>query len=209
MSWELKVLIATIFSLVVVVIWILLKKKPKQQEVSDETETTSPHKEGEKGKKTSGLGWIVGLIVVALIGWGVWYFVSHNKKAGGPLTNSSGIPVTQSAQYEWYWKLPSGVYMHGRNESAPNERTAEAIPRSDGSIWADLHYMEYGSPETQRIRLWKVSDKMWEGDCDQDRPQEHCRLNLIEVALGVYAGKITWKDGSRDLAEGNCYLKRK
>jgi hypothetical protein len=119
-----------------------------------------------------------------------------------PTANTGMQTVQRTPQGEWYWVLPPGQYINGRNESAPDERTVDIYPQRDGSILAELHYTEYGQPETQRIRIYKVSEKSWKGSADQDNPEEHAKLDLIESSPGVYSGEIKWSEKIK----GKCYL---
>lgn len=165
---------------------------------------------GMKGTAGSWTRWVVALVLITIIAiTGPWlYKTSSERQAGVSVQNNTSaakMQVTKQPEYEWYWKLPHGQFINGRNESARNERTAELIPRGNDEVWADLHYVEYGSPEILRIRLRKTGDKVWEGSCEQDNPRESCRLSLVESTPGTYGGQIIWKDGRI----GTCYLSKK
>jgi hypothetical protein len=152
--------------------------------------------------KGFGWGWLVITVFVSIT---TWWITNYSAKIEVSEIRQQQTLKTMGVRYEWYWELPSGVYVHGRNRSSPNDIITEGIPKGDPNvIWADLHYMEYGSPEIERIRIQKVGGKRWQGTSEQDNPMQRCRLDLLEVSPGMYAGKITWQDGK----EGTCYLKR-
>lgn len=148
--------------------------------------------------------WVIGLIIFRLIIWGIVNGL-HDKN-GQPSTKAAKPEITTvQPRYEWTWKLPNNQFVHGRNKNADNETEAEIIPRNDGSLWFNIHYEEYGSPETERIRLGKVGDKSWSGDREQDNPRDRSRVDLDEVMPGVYRGVITWPNGMI----GRCSLVKK
>jgi len=203
MNW-LKVGIAAAV-VVCLIIWILflnIRNRPKKP--TDTTVTaTPPSPSTPKAKK--GYGWLGGLIAIVIaiiLTWGFSTSWGKSKQAVVPVTNSGTQVVQRAPQGEWYWVLPPGEYINGRNESAANERTVDLYPQRDGSILAELRYTEYGQPETQRIRIYKVSDKSWKGSADQDNPEEHAKLDLIESSPGVYSGEIKWSEKTK----GKCYL---
>jgi len=160
-----------------------------------------------KGKEDSWKPWtavLTTIVIVTGLGWYINQKINDRQKEKVLVEQQTAkAAVAQAtAKYEWYWKTSRG-YVHGRTESPANERIADAVPKSDGSICAELHYMEHGSPETERIRIWKVDDKLWKGTADQDNPESHAKLELVEATPGLYSGKINWSDGH----EGTCYLK--
>ena len=185
----LPIIIAFVF-IICFVIYVAVKNKRKEISSSDDVIR------GKKGDERKGLGvsWL--LYMVILVGLGSWWLKDPQI---------TRFTESKEGMYEWYWKLPKGVHVRGRNESAVNERVAEVTPRSDGSLWVNVQYKEHGSPEMARIRLQKVGAKSWEGTWEQDNPADHGRIALEEVALGVYAGDITWQNGLR----GRCHLMKK
>ncbi len=162
-------------------------------------------------KVRKSLSWTFGLIVLVVICVFIWNHIPSKQTSPLPIQKQTDNPGTTKAPeyYECYWKLPAGQYVNGRNETAENERVAEAILVDSDTIWADQHYMEYGNPEVKRIRLHRVSKKVWKGYTIQENPEQHCRLELIEVSPGVYAGEIVWQKNGRDIAKGTYYQKRK
>ena len=130
---------------------------------------------------------------------------AEQRKAEQQLAVS--VKQTAPTHYRWHWKLPDGVDVHGRNESDGNNPFAELIPRSDDSIWADFHYVEYGRQETERIRLSRTvgSTNTWSGTFEQDNPEEHGRIEVDQVVPGIWAGDKIWAwHGSEK--RGRCYL---
>ena len=112
--------------------------------------------------------------------------------------------VTKKILFDYYFKLPNGVYVNGRNEVAPDERTLEVVRWDDNYLWLNQYYVEYGHPETMRIRLQRVCNKSWEGTWEQDRPENHGRMTLTEVNPNTFLGEQTWKDGER----ASCHITR-
>jgi hypothetical protein len=103
--------------------------------------------------------------------------------------------VVQAEEWEWTWRTLNGEYIHGRQKNADDETRAEIIPQVNGDLYFDVPYIEYGSPQRERVRLGKIGEKSWLGDRDQDNPKDHSRVRLEEVAPNVYAGTITWPNG--------------
>jgi hypothetical protein len=138
--------------------------------------------------------WIIGLLIFRLLVWGI---VNHYPKQTSekPTANSIQVAVNKTTPYEFYWKLPSGMFIRGRNESAKNERDVEIVRMDNNSLWFNQYYTEYGSREVCRFRLEKVGEKTWDGIWEQNNPQDNGRCSLHEIVPGVWSGTITGKDG--------------
>jgi hypothetical protein len=106
--------------------------------------------------------------------------------------------------WEWYWILLPDTYLYGRNERDPDERKAEVTFLKDGSIRADIPYLEHGSPEVERLRLTKVGPTTWKGYWEQDAPAISAHVAVDLVAPDVYAGIIIFKNE----IQGRCWLRR-
>ena len=144
-------------------------------------------------------GWTALVVVVmTVIGIGIlWWRMPPriHKPDQAVISATDTNPV-----YDVYWKLKSGEYHKGRNEKYAGARIAYGIPKANGSIWADVPYVEYGSPEAERIRLTKVatpaeSPESWEGTWEQDNPEDRGRVTVFNAGPGIYTGSITWTDG--------------
>src|SRR3990172_1428126 len=67
------------------------------------------------------LGWMAGVIAVILICLFVWNHVPNKQTVGVPQPQTAPkSEVLKAPEYEWYWKLPAGHYVNGRNETAEN-----------------------------------------------------------------------------------------
>lgn len=133
------------------------------------------------------------LVVAAVVVYTINYWEPGKLQALIPQSRD----VTPQIEYVASFTCLPGETVKGRTESGP--KVAEIIKRDDKSLWINVHFTEYGSPEILRVRLKKVGVKVWEGDCDQDNPPYHGRLQqLQEVAPETWIGLLTDKaDGQR------------
>jgi hypothetical protein len=113
--------------------------------------------------------------------------------------------VDKSVYYDFYWKITEGMGVNGRSEISPEETTVELVRQDDKHLWFDQHYLEYGEPETMRIRLTKTDTDSWEGTWEQDNPKTDGHMALDKVGSDTYAGVRTWSSGQ----EGRCHFKKK
>ncbi len=160
-----------------------------------------------KGTAGSHKGWIVSILGILLLMWILPMFLGFARGSKVPLEVAveTKTVVDKTICYEFYWKLPDGVYVNGRNEIAPDETIVEVVKLTESEFFLNQHYVEYRDPDTMRIRLRKTGDKSWEGTWEQDNPENHGRMELREVSTGIYSGDRTWKKGER----GFCSIKLK
>ncbi len=205
------------------------QKPPQKDEEVEKTTTTTPEggkkPEGKTDKpqpksskkkidKGSGLleRVLLTAIVLSII---LWY---NHKELKAFFLSRLAAEVEQTRieerQWEYYFRLPAGVYVNDRNESSPDEMIAEEVFKDDNHLWVDLHYKEYGRPEVERIRITRVGGNLWEGTSEQDNPPARARLSLIESVVGQhYAGSITWTSAgkytwSKNGPTATCYLRK-
>lgn len=171
-----------------------------------------------KGTAGSHKNWMVWLIIIGLIfvfcpmvgtlvDWANQPSGSVAPRSGsvGVTARSAVAPVSQVKKYDYYFKLDDGKFLHGQNESKPHERTAEWVETGDPNLlYFDLPYFQCGQPERTRFRLRKVRKGLFEGTAEQENPPSRSRITLNQLAVGVYAGKQTWQDGSTAI----CHFKR-
>lgn len=149
-------------------------------------------------------GWVWAVVVI-LVGLLTWWLTSNSyekEKVAIARTQLSSV-ATAMAQYEWTWELPPGKFVRGLNKGGP--MVAEIIPCSDGGLWVDTPYIEYGKQEKTRVRLSKTGEKSWEGVWEQENPADSGRCDLHQLSDGVWAGHMTGKAG----IPAFCTLKRK
>jgi hypothetical protein len=145
---------------------------------------------------------IISLIALGGFGWWMWNQHSNGttdtrpRRAIAP-TNTTALAVnTQSNVWDWTWETFNGEWIHGRQRNAVDETMAEMYPQTNGNIYFDVPYIEYHTPQRERVRLVKTGDKTWLGDRDQDYPEDHSRVRLDEIVPGeAYSGTITWTNG--------------
>lgn len=161
--------------------------------------------------------WVIGLLIFRMT---IWAYINSEKRTATalpqllpiikqPVMDSSKVTKTTiSSQCYWYWKLPAGQYIRGRNEAAPDERTLKVVTRTDREICLDLNYQEYGQWETMRIQLFKTGERSWEGTWRQNNPQDGGRLEMSEIVPGAFGGDIVWQRGKgNDDPRGRCEIK--
>jgi hypothetical protein len=138
------------------------------------------------------LVWVIGLLVFRMLVWGI---VNHYPKESSAKQTANLIPVIENktVQYEWYWELPLGQFVRGKNKGGPF--VAEINTQENGDLWVNVLYEEYGKKEVAKIRLGKIGDKSWEGPWEQNNPQDEGRCDLHEISPGVWSGTMTGKDG--------------
>jgi hypothetical protein len=107
------------------------------------------------------------------------------------------VAVVRIQKYRYYWELPKGVYVDGRNKISPKETTLELVQPVGDVFYLDQPYFTHGKPERMRIRLRKVGEKRWSGPWSQDNPEQHGNMELREDGPGSFSGSQTFVTRSR------------
>jgi hypothetical protein len=147
--------------------------------------------------------------VLAIIGIGIWWGVKgfplptfrneitkNAKTMTGQIVKTTPVTAREITKYRWYWELPEGQYVNGRNRAEPDDGTLELVSDGDpNSLCFDLHYIQNGRPQTCRLRLKRIRNGAWSGTFNQNYPEDHGWVELREIDdKDCYSGTLRWEN---------------
>lgn len=112
-----------------------------------------------------------------------------------PDTNTANAnPVKYIAK----WSCMPGEMFDGVTESDPMD--TDIVRQDESTLWFNVHYEEYGSPEISRVYLTKDrGDNTWKGTWSQNNPPRDGKVVVKETTKGHWTGIMSGVNGQQFL----------